>query len=308
VLLTEAVNLFSQQGLFGLVDDTYARALNSDVITHWAPSSSSSSSSSSSTPTASTAYMDQPLHRGVGVADFPTAAAVEEVKAAAATAAAVAAAAIGDPFNKAVSFSSPPSSTRRVVNRVVSRVVDLHGFPKPLANAAIRSALQEHHSRWCAAKKEGAAARREHLKEEEEKKKKQKQEEQSPEERVVERRRSRLDGTTPSERKTAPPQQQVAPPDLVIITGKGLHSVASFHEPVLRPDVMRMLVDEFNPPISSWTVPGNTGRLLVCGQAIGLWAESTALAKRQLMEKLRDVLTAKYSTRCGAREADGRGK
>ena len=47
-----------------------------------------------------------------------------------------------------------------------------------------------------------------------------------------------------------------------------------------------MLMDEFNPPISSWTAPGNTGRLVVDGASIEAWAEETARARALLMGRM----------------------
>ncbi|CAM9429297.1 unnamed protein product, partial [Chrysoparadoxa australica] len=44
--------------------------------------------------------------------------------------------------------------------------------------------------------------------------------------------------------------------DLVIITGKGKGSL-NLLQPVVRPEVQRMLIEEFYPPLYSFTVPGN---------------------------------------------------
>ena len=56
-------------------------------------------------------------------------------------------------------------------------------------------------------------------------------------------------------------------PGLVIITGQGKHSSTPY-SPVLRPEVQRMLLDEFYPPLWSTTTVGNTGRLVVDSAAI----------------------------------------
>ena len=48
--------------------------------------------------------------------------------------------------------------------------------------------------------------------------------------------------------------------DLVIITGRGKNSVTRL-EPILRPEVQRMLVDEFYPPLSSWTLGSSSSSL-----------------------------------------------
>jgi hypothetical protein len=50
--------------------------------------------------------------------------------------------------------------------------------------------------------------------------------------------------------------------DLVIITGRGLNSALKMR-PVLRPVVQRMLVEEFYPPLSTISVPGNMGALRI---------------------------------------------
>ena len=79
---------------------------------------------------------------------------------------------------------------------------------------------------------------------------------------------------------------------LVIITGKGRNSLNPYR-PVLRPDVQSLLVETFNPPISSWTAPGNTGRLLIGAEAIVAWAEETARSKASLMRRLSKVISAR---------------
>ena len=50
--------------------------------------------------------------------------------------------------------------------------------------------------------------------------------------------------------------------DMVIITGRGLNSAIKMR-PVLRPVVQRMLVEEFYPPLSSTSVPGNMGAIVI---------------------------------------------
>jgi hypothetical protein len=82
-------------------------------------------------------------------------------------------------------------------------------------------------------------------------------------------------------------------PDLVVITGKGLNSVGQ--RPVLRPEVQAMLTEAFSPPINSWTVPGNTGRLLVDAASIASWAAHTRQRQRALMTRLRDLLSGRFN-------------
>lgn len=58
--------------------------------------------------------------------------------------------------------------------------------------------------------------------------------------------------------------------DMMIITGRGQNS--AFHlRPVLRPEVQRMLLEEFYPPLNTLSVPGNMGALLVLGDDISGW-------------------------------------
>mmetsp|Transcript_28216 Transcript_28216/g.47750 ORF Transcript_28216/g.47750 Transcript_28216/m.47750 type:complete len:185 (-) Transcript_28216:328-882(-) len=174
--------------------------------------------------------------------------------------------------------------------------MDLHGFNKPLAHAAIRAGLQQHHKLWQRRQPPLAKATEE----------KQQQKNFAKKEKG-EGKSEEVEGqdTSPSPPPSLPPPPQSSAqpallpllllPDLVIITGKGLHSWASAYEPVLRPDVMRMLTEEFDPPIDSWTVPGNTGRLLVSGNAVEAWAKRTALHKAALMKRLSGLLAARFA-------------
>jgi hypothetical protein len=60
------------------------------------------------------------------------------------------------------------------------------------------------------------------------------------------------------------------PPDMMIITGRGRNS-ALWMRPVIRPEVQRMLLEEFYPPLNTVTVPGNTGALMVYNNDISAW-------------------------------------
>lgn len=58
--------------------------------------------------------------------------------------------------------------------------------------------------------------------------------------------------------------------DMMIITGRGRNSELSMR-PVLRPEVQRMLLEEFYPPLNTVSVPGNTGALMVYDADISAW-------------------------------------
>jgi pentatricopeptide repeat protein len=58
--------------------------------------------------------------------------------------------------------------------------------------------------------------------------------------------------------------------DLVLITGVGKGSLVEWN-PVLRPHVQDLLVEQFYPPIDSVTQPGNPGRVVVTGSTIRSW-------------------------------------
>ena len=72
-----------------------------------------------------------------------------------------------------------------------------------------------------------------------------------------------FDGTSPRRKR----KHQGPAPGVVIITGQGKHSSTPY-SPVVRPEVQRMLLDEFYPPLWSTTTVGNTGRLVVDSDAI----------------------------------------
>ena len=64
---------------------------------------------------------------------------------------------------------------------------------------------------------------------------------------------------------------------LLIITGIGKRSINKL-EPVIRPQVQDMLLEQFYPPLSSMTVPGNTGRVIVTEDAIRDWVRTAKSA------------------------------
>lgn len=60
--------------------------------------------------------------------------------------------------------------------------------------------------------------------------------------------------------------------DILIVTGKGKRSEKHLR-PVLRPEVQRMLMEEFYPPISTSSIPKNTGALKVSSGDVNAWLE-----------------------------------
>lgn len=77
--------------------------------------------------------------------------------------------------------------------------------------------------------------------------------------------------------------------DMMIITGKGRNSELRLR-PILRPEVQRMLLEEFYPPLNTISVPGNTGALTVLAQDIEAWQEQQQQQKGIRMLKLASVL------------------
>ncbi|CAM9907137.1 unnamed protein product, partial [Ascophyllum nodosum] len=80
--------------------------------------------------------------------------------------------------------------------------------------------------------------------------------------------------------------------DLTIITGVGKGSLHAY-QPVVRPEVQRMLIDEFYPPIHSATEAsqvGNAGRVVVGAVAIKAWLDHNMEAKRPAMARLAAAL------------------
>ena len=77
--------------------------------------------------------------------------------------------------------------------------------------------------------------------------------------------------------------------DMMIITGKGRNSEFRL-QPILRPEVQRMLVEEFYPPLNTMSVPGNIGALTILAQDIAAWQEQQQQQKGIRMLKLASVL------------------
>jgi hypothetical protein len=77
--------------------------------------------------------------------------------------------------------------------------------------------------------------------------------------------------------------------DMVIVTGQGRKSALRMR-PVLRPEVQRMLVEEFYPPLSTASVPGNMGALRVPSEDIDAWLSHQKEQKGARMLTLAAVL------------------
>jgi pentatricopeptide repeat protein len=77
--------------------------------------------------------------------------------------------------------------------------------------------------------------------------------------------------------------------DIIIITGKGRRSGQKFR-PVLRPECQRMLTEEFFPPMSSSTIPGNLGALVVRSEEIANWLDHQSQQKGDRLLAVADVI------------------
>ncbi|KAL3776939.1 hypothetical protein ACHAW5_009251 [Stephanodiscus triporus] len=77
--------------------------------------------------------------------------------------------------------------------------------------------------------------------------------------------------------------------DVLIITGRGRRSGERFR-PVLRPEVQRMLTEEFYPPLGTLSIPGNLGALLVPSDDIEGWLGHQRKQKGARLLFVADVL------------------
>lgn len=77
--------------------------------------------------------------------------------------------------------------------------------------------------------------------------------------------------------------------DVIIITGQGLRSEEKL-KPVLRPEVQRMLTEEFFPPIGSSTVHGNLGALRLQRDDIAAWLNNQQQQKGERLLMIADAL------------------
>ncbi len=84
-------------------------------------------------------------------------------------------------------------------------------------------------------------------------------------------------------------EEKTSQTDMMIITGKGRNSEFRLR-PILRPEVQRMLLEEFYPPLNTMSVPGNIGALTILAQDIEAWQEQQQQQKGIRMLKLATVL------------------
>ena len=77
--------------------------------------------------------------------------------------------------------------------------------------------------------------------------------------------------------------------DMMIITGRGRNSALHLR-PVLRPEVQRMLIEEFYPPLNTVSATDNIGALLVLGSDVNAWQQHQEEQKGARMLELAGVL------------------
>jgi len=77
--------------------------------------------------------------------------------------------------------------------------------------------------------------------------------------------------------------------DLIIVTGRGINSFYQLR-PIIRPEVQRMLLEEFYPPLSTTSIPGNMGALRVPSDDIQKWALHQRQQRGVKMLTLADAL------------------
>jgi len=83
--------------------------------------------------------------------------------------------------------------------------------------------------------------------------------------------------------------EEVIQSNMMIITGKGCNSELHLR-PILRPEVQRMLLEEFYPPLNTMSVPGNMGALIILAQDIEAWQEHQQQQKGVRMLELASLL------------------
>jgi pentatricopeptide repeat protein len=77
--------------------------------------------------------------------------------------------------------------------------------------------------------------------------------------------------------------------DLIIVTGRGTKSFYQLR-PILRPEIQRMLTEEFYPPLSTFSIPGNLGALRVPSDDIQAWANHQRQQKGVKMLAVADAI------------------
>ena len=99
------------------------------------------------------------------------------------------------------------------------------------------------------------------------------------------------------QRTLLPSDHQAWCHDVIIITGKGNNSAHRLR-PVLRPEVQRMLTEEFYPPLSTISVPNNIGALQILAKDVDSWLD---YQKRQQSARLLAVANLLKSFAGGSR-------
>ena len=77
--------------------------------------------------------------------------------------------------------------------------------------------------------------------------------------------------------------------DVIIVTGRGRGSGERFR-PILRPEVQRMLTEEFYPPLGTSSIAGNMGALLVPSKDIKAWRRHQRQQKGERLLFVADML------------------
>ena len=103
--------------------------------------------------------------------------------------------------------------------------------------------------------------------------------------------------------------EQKCEASLIIVTGRGRNSAFRMR-PVLRPEIQRMLLEEFYPPLNSMSLPGNMGALAVNSQDLAAWqshqqeqkgarflAIAAALKNLSSLDRIRDRIAVSLSKR-----------
>jgi hypothetical protein len=57
-------------------------------------------------------------------------------------------------------------------------------------------------------------------------------------------------------------------------------------QPVLRPEVQRLLIEEFYPPLSTSTAPANPGRIIVKAAEVRAWTDYNLKTRSELLSQI----------------------
>lgn len=88
---------------------------------------------------------------------------------------------------------------------------------------------------------------------------------------------------------------EVASKDILVVTGRGRKSSLQMR-PVLRPEVQRMLMEEFYPPLNTLSVPGNLGALRVPAVDVQAWLQNQRQVKSAQMLSVAATIKSISST------------